>query len=828
MLTFRRTSRSTSNHTSFNHPQSLSEVIHDNLTDFSFPTHGHSRRASLNNNTIQADNGPLSPQEVDIDDDRLPTERITSLSSGPTSPPKESMVRNPAASSYPITSTNHSRTFSSETIHTIFEGDEEGPSSSQTFTSPPTTSPPTHNTKATTSTERRRKSVSYPSDSTSDTPVSPLTKPPTKSAYSSPTGTANSNRPTTMSPNSKAMVPSTRAVTMNVINEHVTQANVIAHDVQTSLNAHHASIGGLHALTRHNQESIATQRESIGALEALSAQHTKDIDGLRNIAAHDSSSIEALNSLYLNHENRLNGTERAVLNVHGDVQNLRHEELPHLKDQLKGQRLKLDDLNKDIQNQNGHLGNVNGRLSSLEQQVQHLQLSVNNTPVAGYTNNGGFGSFGGPTPPTQQGPYQPQGSANGLATAGPSAPAGWSYVSPTHAPFAQQQAAQSSQNPRGQQMMGPRRSQASAYSPTSAQMPQGQQPPAALNSNYAAGFATMPSPPRLHQEKSFPGLGIQAGLKKTPPHVIAPGFQHSPDPDDDVFGPGQRGQQAPSSQQRQLAQFAKKDLTILISSGFAKAENAVRTCFLSTTPIKARDPAVRDVIAMGVNLTENQNLVYDMLNHPAGRQDLLAALVNKWLVDHVYKEVLIDAAGDGQAGMTLRQFMTQEDSMQNNGVTPAMNWEARAALAHERVQVANRICERTPQFWEWTKGLAHRLTSALMDIFAFFIPAHMWELCKVSMNAAVTEVMRIVIRMRREPVYIDINWPHVGSAWAYKSMVNRSTHLNHQELTQERSQFVIALPVTPDMIRKTFQGNVIRETIHKTEVFLLPRKGNLR
>jgi hypothetical protein len=61
-------------------------VIHDNLDDFSFPTHSHSRRTSSNNTNVQSlDNGELSPEDIDLNgDDGLPAERITSLSSGPT------------------------------------------------------------------------------------------------------------------------------------------------------------------------------------------------------------------------------------------------------------------------------------------------------------------------------------------------------------------------------------------------------------------------------------------------------------------------------------------------------------------------------------------------------------------------------------------------------------------------------------------------------------------------------------------------------------------------------------------------------------------------
>jgi hypothetical protein len=38
----------------------------------------------------------------------------------------------------------------------------------------------------------------------------------------------------------------------------------------------------------------------------------------------------------------------AKLSVHGDVQKLRQEDLPHLQDKIEGPELKLDELDKDF------------------------------------------------------------------------------------------------------------------------------------------------------------------------------------------------------------------------------------------------------------------------------------------------------------------------------------------------------------------------------------------------------------------------------------------------------------------------------------------------
>ncbi|KAK3725467.1 hypothetical protein LTR37_000437 [Vermiconidia calcicola] len=305
-------------------------------------------------------------------------------------------------------------------------------------------------------------------------------------------------------------------------------------------------------------------------------------------------------------------------------------------------------------------------------------------------------------------------------------------------------------------------------------------------------------------------------------------FQATPNPADDVFG-------APVPMPTYgvvylpAADFEKKSLPELLTSCFKKAEMALRGVELvDIISQPGRLPREQySIVKLAQEHLHHQKMAYVLLQSVNERSWLMTGLLSHEIVRQVFNAPVL---GDFPSTKSFHytQQWDHEQAHRNIQHPDAGNLPKRFRLAQIRAQYAKDIVAM-PGFWKWVQEHVAVKTKEILAVYAVTIPARFHHAVETKIQKAVDEAVRIAIRMRQEPEIYEFFFPSNGCGWNSTYHVHRNAELVGQELSDERTPYVVRCTGLPLVKSKYFgDGSADPTVLHKAEVMVGDRKANLR
>jgi len=313
-------------------------------------------------------------------------------------------------------------------------------------------------------------------------------------------------------------------------------------------------------------------------------------------------------------------------------------------------------------------------------------------------------------------------------------------------------------------------------------------------------------------------------------------FRMTPDPSDDVFGNGLAPTPGAPSPGKHVgvwspaAEFGKKPLPELLSSCFKKVEAALHSLPINDiAPIKGRRSSrgEHEIFKLAQEHLECNKMAYIQFEDSDERYWLMLGMLSQEVVKHIFNDSVLGRYPSRHAAAFTRMWDVEQD-LRSPKNPRCVDLVHRHKLNETRVALANTIV-KTPGFWKWVQLFASEKTDEIVATFApAFAQRHLKGLYS-GLHKAVTEAIKIAIRMRQEPMIFEVFFPRHGIAWGAKFMVHRNKELVGQEITDDKPPYVVRCTALPLVKSKFFGDNTADPIVlHKAEVTVGDRKENLR
>ena len=231
----------------------------------------------------------------------------------------------------------------------------------------------------------------------------------------------------------------------------------------------------------------------------------------------------------------------------------------------------------------------------------------------------------------------------------------------------------------------------------------------------------------------------------------------TPNKADDVFG--ERIMAPTPNPMALVVADHPRPLQDLLSSCFNKVEAAIRNAqILDLFPKNYGRPTYKqmEIITLlqgHLDIPHTKQLAFDLLREGEGRIFAITALMCHTLVDTIFTEQIIgsNANFSGQAYLTA---FDEERKAAQYGHPRMRDFLYRNGLAEQRASAA-RVLVSSPGFWKWLNSTTYNMTKNIVRDYAVCFPDRGTYKLTQDLHQTVSEAVRITVRMRQEPKYIE-------------------------------------------------------------------------
>ena len=291
------------------------------------------------------------------------------------------------------------------------------------------------------------------------------------------------------------------------------------------------------------------------------------------------------------------------------------------------------------------------------------------------------------------------------------------------------------------------------------------------------------------------------------------------------------GEQAPRA-----PTFEQKSLTELLSNCFNNVEAAIRKVpILDLVPKNNGRPTKHQfqVILMLQQHLGSKTIAYELLKDAQERYPAMIALISHTIVDWIFQDQIIGTKANF-AGRVYLTAYEEEQKATNYNHPRIRDLKYRHGLSEQRAAAASDLVG-AKGFWKWLNSTTYSQTVKIVREFAVCFPDSFHYSLTQDLHRAVSEAVRLAVRMRTEPTLIEYSFPPTGTPWASPYHVHRNPELNGQTLSDNRSPYCVKVAITPLIKAKSFANNMVDlKTVHKAEVIvgdraiLLPQMNRRR
>ena len=274
----------------------------------------------------------------------------------------------------------------------------------------------------------------------------------------------------------------------------------------------------------------------------------------------------------------------------------------------------------------------------------------------------------------------------------------------------------------------------------------------------------------------------------------------------------------------------QKSLQELLSSCFNQVEYAVRNIpILDMVPKHRGSPTFkqRQVIKKLQDHLDAKKPAYDLFRDLEGRYWAVIGLISNNLVDTIFTQQIIDNKMTFAGQTYIKAFEEERETAEYNH--PKVNdLGHRNRLAEQRASSATALV-RKQGFRKWLNSISHDMTRSIVQDLAVCFPGSVIYALTQELHKPVSEALRIAVRMRQEPNFIEYNFPPTGTPWNSKFHIHRNTDLMGQTLSDDKSPYCVQVAIMPLIKSKSFANNAVdSKIIHKAEVVVGDREELLR
>jgi hypothetical protein len=302
----------------------------------------------------------------------------------------------------------------------------------------------------------------------------------------------------------------------------------------------------------------------------------------------------------------------------------------------------------------------------------------------------------------------------------------------------------------------------------------------------------------------------------------------TPNKADDVFG--ERTMTPTPNPMALVLADHPRSLQELLSACFNNVEAAIRNVpILNLLPRNNGRPTYKqmEIITLLQGHLDAKLLAFDLLRDDEGRIYAITALMCHTLVDTIFTEQIIGTNANF-SGLAYLAALDEERKAAEHGHPRIRDFPYRNTLAEQRASAARDLV-RSPGFWKWLNSTTYNMTKNIVRDYAVCFPDRVTYSLTQELHKAVSEAVRITVRMRQEPNCIEYNFPPTGTPWHSDFHVHRNPELMGQKLTNDKSPYGVRIAIMPLIKSKSFANNTATvKTIHKAEVIVGDRETHMR